>query len=69
VAPQLLPRALAFVSQWLPSGGTVTALREAVYFPADQHAQPIAVLATWTTGLFAVMLVVSHKLGRSPGAP
>jgi hypothetical protein len=69
VAPPLLPRPLAFVSQWLPSGATVTALREAVYFPADQHAQPIAVLATWATVLFTAMLVVSHRLGRSPGEP
>ena len=69
VAPPLLPPPLAFVSQWLPSGATVTALREAVYFPADQHAQPIAVLATWATVLFTVMLVVSHRLGRSPGDP
>jgi hypothetical protein len=69
VAPPLLPRPLAFVSQWLPSGATVTALREAIYFPADQHAQPIAVLATWATALFVGMLVVSHRLGRSPGVP
>jgi hypothetical protein len=27
-------------------GATVTALREAVYFPAYEHAHPIAVLAT-----------------------
>ena len=69
VAPPLLPRPLAFVSQWLPSGATVTALREAVYFPADQHVQPIAVLATWATVLFTAMLVVSHRVGRSPGDP
>jgi hypothetical protein len=69
VAPPLLPRPFAFVSQWLPSGATVTALREAVYFPASQHAHPIAVLATWATALFAAMLLVSHRLGRSPGNP
>jgi hypothetical protein len=67
VAPPLLPRPFAFVSQWLPSGATVTALRDAVYFPDHQHVQPIAVLATWAAVLFAVMLVVSHRLGRSPG--
>jgi hypothetical protein len=69
VAPPLLPRPFAFVSQWLPSGATVTALREAVYFPADQHARPIAVLATWAAALFAAMLLVSHRLRRSPGDP
>jgi uncharacterized phage infection (PIP) family protein YhgE len=67
VAPPLLPRPFAFVSQWLPSGATVTALREAVYFPTDQHPRPIGVLATWTTVLFVAMLTVSHRLGKSPG--
>ena len=69
VAPPLLPAPFAFVSQWLPSGATVTALREAVYFPAHQHLHPIVVLASWATLLFAAMLVVSHRLGRSPGTP
>ena len=69
VAPPLLPAPFAFVSQWLPSGATVTALREAVYFPAHQHAGPIAVLATWATALFSAMLLVSHRLRRSPGDP
>jgi hypothetical protein len=69
VAPPLLPAPFAFVSQWLPSGATVTALREAVYFPAYQHADPVAVLATWATALFAAMLLISYRLGKSPGAP
>jgi hypothetical protein len=67
VAPPLLPAPFAFVSQWLPSGATVTSLRNAVYFPTYQHAQPIAVLAVWAAALFAAMIVVTHKLGRSPG--
>jgi hypothetical protein len=69
VAPPLLPGPFAFVSQWLPSGATVTALREAVYFPAYQHARPIAVLGTWAAVLFAAMILVSHRLRRSPGNP
>jgi hypothetical protein len=54
---------------WLPSGATVTALREAAYFPTYQHAHPIVVIATWTTALLVAMLLVSHRLGRSPGDP
>ncbi len=69
VAPPLLPGPLAFVSQWLPSGATVTALRNAVYFRADQHLQPVVVLATWATVLFTAMVVVSRAVGRSPGEP
>jgi hypothetical protein len=67
VAPALLPQPFAFVSQWLPSGATVDALREAVYFPSYQHARPIAVLATWATALLATMLVVSRWRRKSPG--
>jgi hypothetical protein len=67
VAPPLLPQPFAFVSRWLPSGATVDSIREAVYFPSYQHAQPIAVLATWATALLTVMLVVSHRRGKSPG--
>jgi len=61
VAPPLLPRPFAFISQWLPSGATVNALRNAVYFHAYQHAQPIAVLATWATVFFAAMIVASRR--------
>jgi hypothetical protein len=57
VAPPLLPRPFAFVSQWLPSGATVTALRNAVYFPGFQQARPLVVLAVWAAGLFAAMMV------------
>jgi len=69
VAPPLLPPLFAFLSRWLPSGATVTALREAIYFPAYRHAHPIVVLATWATALFVAMLVVSRRLGKSPGDP
>jgi hypothetical protein len=69
VAPPLLPPPFAFVSQWLPSGATVTAIRNAVYFPDEQHARPILVLATWATALFAAMLIVSHVRRTSPGSP
>ena len=61
VAPPLLPRPFAFVSQWLPSGATVTALRNAVYFRSYQHIHPIAVLATWAVGLFAAMVLIVRR--------
>jgi hypothetical protein len=64
VAPPLLPRPFAFVSQWLPSGATVTALRNAVYFDAYQHARPLAVLATWAVVFLAAMLAVMRRLER-----
>jgi hypothetical protein len=67
VAPPLLPRPFAIISQWLPSGASVDALRNAVYFPSHQHVQPFAVLAGWAVLLFAVMFVASRRLGTSPG--
>jgi hypothetical protein len=69
IAPPLLPAPFAFVSQWLPSGATVTALRNAVYFPDHQHLRPVVVLAAWAVGLFAAMVAVSWRRRTSPGAP
>jgi hypothetical protein len=67
VSPPLLPDGFAFVSQWLPSGATVTALRDGIYFSGYQHARPILVLAAWATVLFVAMLAVSHRRRTSPG--
>jgi hypothetical protein len=61
VSPPLLPAPFAFVSQWLPSGATVTALRDAVYFGDYQHVRPVAVLAVWATALFAAWLIVARR--------
>jgi hypothetical protein len=61
VSPPLLPAPFAFVSQWLPSGATVTALRDAVYFRHDQHVHPIAVLAIWAAALFGAWLAIARR--------
>jgi len=67
VSPALLPDPLDTVSQWLPSGATVTGLRDAVYFHSYQHPRPIAVLAVWAAACLGAMLVVSHRRRTSPG--
>jgi hypothetical protein len=67
VSPPLLPRPYAIISQWLPSGATVTALRNAVYFHANQHAHPVLVLAAWATTCLGAMVVLSHWRRTSPG--
>jgi hypothetical protein len=67
VSPPLLPAPFAFISQWLPSGATVTSLRDAIYFPGYQHARPILVLTAWAAALFGAMLVVSRRRRTSPG--
>jgi hypothetical protein len=72
VSPPLLPQPFAFLSNWLPSGSTVTAVRDAVYFRHYQHAHPVVVLATWATVLFATGLVIARRReagGTAPVAP
>jgi hypothetical protein len=69
VAPPLLPQPFAFLSQWLPSGATVTSLRDAIYFNNYQHARPILVIATWAVVLFAAMVISSRRRQTSPGTP
>jgi len=65
VAPALLPQPFTFLSQWLPSGATVTALRNAIYFRDYQHVRPFAVLGVWAIGLFIAWLVVSRRRARA----
>ena len=67
VSPPLLPEPFAFISQWLPSGATVTSLRDAIYFADYEHARPVLVLATWAVVLFGAMLAVLHRRRTSPG--
>jgi hypothetical protein len=69
VSPPLLPAPFAFISQWLPSGATVTSLRDAIYFGDYEHARPILVLAAWATALFMAMLAISYRRRASPGVP
>jgi hypothetical protein len=69
VAPPLLPTLFGIVSQWLPSGATVTALRDAIYFQSYQHVRPIAVLAAWAAACLGAMVVISHRRRTSPGIP
>jgi hypothetical protein len=61
VSAPLLPQPFAFFSQWLPSGATVTALRDAVYFRHFQHLRPIAVLVVWAAALFAAWVLVARR--------
>jgi hypothetical protein len=69
VAPPLLPPPLAIVSEWLPSGATVTAIRQAVYFHGGQHVLPVAVLAVWAATWLGLMLIVSRRRERIPTVP
>jgi hypothetical protein len=67
VAPPLLPQPFAFLSEWLPTGAAVSALRNAVYFQRFQHARPTLVLAAWAVALFATWLVIMHRQAARSG--
>jgi len=41
----LLPAFFRFIGQWLPTGAAVSAPRNNVYFPGDQHGRPLLVRA------------------------
>jgi hypothetical protein len=60
VAPPLLPPPIGLLSEWLPSGATVTALRNAVYFRDYQQVRPFLVLAAWAVLLFVAMVASGH---------
>lgn len=68
VAPALLPQPFAFLSQWLPSGATVGALRNAIYFRHYQLARPLVVLAIWAAGLFITWILVARRREQAAAA-
>jgi FtsH-binding integral membrane protein len=67
VAPPLLPAFYRFVGQFLPNGATVETIRNAVYFTAHQHLEPILVEAAWITGALLLLLIAATRRGRTPG--
>jgi hypothetical protein len=67
VAPPLLPAFYRFAGQFLPNGATVETIRNAVYFTAYQHLEPILVEAAWIVGVLVLLLVAARRRGRTPG--
>ncbi|MCZ4493307.1 MAG: hypothetical protein JWP53_2238 [Conexibacter sp.] len=67
VAPPLLPPVYAFVGRWLPSGATVEALRNVVYF-SEHDASAYAVLAGWLVVAVVALAAVHRVWGKSPNA-
>ncbi|MGV9247199.1 ABC transporter permease [Streptomyces sp. NPDC003710] len=65
VAWPLLPPVLGFVGRFLPPGASVSAQRNAIYFPHHQHIEPYVVLAAWCLAATSVFLVWR---ARHPGS-
>lgn len=57
VAWPLLPPVLGFLGRFLPPGASVSAQRNAIYFPHNQHIEPYVVLAVWCLVGMSVFLV------------
>ncbi|MFJ5215738.1 ABC transporter permease [Streptomyces sp. NPDC088354] len=58
-APELLPKAVADIGQWLPPGAGANLLRGTAYFDGNGSAGPVAVLVVWS-----VLGLASVALGR-----
>jgi hypothetical protein len=59
-APELLPRPVGQLGQWLPPGAGANLLRSTAYFNGNGASGHVAVLAAWSLlGLGAV--VVGHR--------
>ncbi|MCU1407300.1 MAG: hypothetical protein JWQ43_3603 [Glaciihabitans sp.] len=58
VASQLLPPFYEFVGRWLPTGVTVSAVRDLTYFPAHVHAEPFVVLVVWMVAVTVLYVVI-----------
>ncbi|MEU6198665.1 ABC transporter permease [Streptomyces sp. NPDC047061] len=55
-APEMLPKGVDHVGQWLPPGAGASLLRDTTYFDGNADAGHLAVLALWSVcGLAAVM--------------
>jgi hypothetical protein len=66
VAPQLLPPFYEFMGRWLPTGATVSALRDLTYFPEALHPEPYIVLSVWLVASTLAFAAVRH-LKFGPG--
>jgi hypothetical protein len=69
VSPALLPEPFSFLSRALPSGATVSLLRDAAYFPDASRLESLLVLIAWAVVAIGGLIVASRLLGRGPGTP
>ncbi|MFD3586982.1 ABC transporter permease [Streptomyces sp. NPDC058683] len=72
-APEMLPKGVDYVGQWLPPGAGASLLRDTTYFDGNADAGHLAVLVLWSVcGLTAVMCghwVIRGGRGTKTGAP
>lgn len=57
----MLPDFYKAISQALPTGGAITALRDTIYFEGHQALVPILVLGAWATGGIAALFAGRNR--------
>jgi hypothetical protein len=65
----MLPEFFRAISQWLPAGAAITAIRRAVYFGGERNLHSVAVLAVWAAGGLLAVAVGRLRISRAPLAP
>ncbi|MEU6070097.1 ABC transporter permease [Streptomyces sp. NPDC047082] len=67
-APELLPKVVDDIGQWLPPGAGASLVRDTAYFNGNDSAGHIAVLTLWSVlGLAAVLF--GHRAARVANGP
>jgi hypothetical protein len=61
VPTDFLPSGFAFLSQALPPGATVTALRDIAYFNGDDAVKPLLILVAWLVVCIGVTLAAARR--------
>lgn len=66
-APELLPKGVDHVGQWLPPGAGASLLRDTAYFDGNGGSGHLAVLALWSVCGFTAVMFGRRITGRAPG--
>lgn len=66
-APQMLPKAVDHVGQWLPSGAGASLLRNTAYFEGNGGAGHLAVLVLWRVCGLTAAVFGRRITGQAPG--
>ncbi|MCT9105906.1 ABC transporter permease [Streptomyces mirabilis] len=67
-APEMLPKGVDYVGQWLPPGAGASLLRDTAYFDGNGGSGHLAVLALWSVCGFTAVMFGRLITGRAPGA-
>jgi hypothetical protein len=67
-APEMLPKGVDYVGQWLPPGAGASLLRDTAYFDGNGGSSHLAVLALWSVCGFTAVMFGRRITGQAPGA-